>query len=456
MAGSGSGGIAVTALAAETGVFGALFERFEVLLEEPRDCWLRPVRRAALARFGEHGFPTTRDEEWRHTSVAPIARARFEPSPVGRVAAAAIEPLLFAAESPGLCFVFVNGHFVAELSSQEESGGIRVTSLRDSLALDPKRLAPHLTRIAQEERNVFTALNTAFLEDGALVEIAPRTVAAAPVHLIFFSTNPGGAVPSVSHPRVLVLAGAGSEATLVETYAGPAGETYLTNAVSEVVLGEGAVLDRYKVERESETAFHVGVVAVSQDRASRFADHSLVIGGALTRNDVDVRFDGEGGECSLSGLLMGEGRQLLDTHTRVDHAKPHCVSRQLYKGVFDGQSRGVFDGLVLVRQDAQKTDAHQTNKNLLLSPAALVHSTPRLRIHADDVKCKHGSTTGQLDPLQLFYLRARGIGEAEARSLLTYAFASDVVSRIRVPGVRAEVEAFLHARLPGAPEEVVV
>jgi len=463
VAGTGVGGLALSSAARvaagtaliDTGVFAALFDRFEALLEEPRDSWLRSVRQAAFTWFGSHGFPTTRDEEWRHTNVAAIARAPFAPSPVGRVGAATIQPLLFSGAAPIPCFVFVNGRFVDELSSPAESAGVRVRSLREGLAGDAGGLSADLTRIAPAEHSAFTSLNTAFLEDGAVVEIAARAVVEAPIHLIFFSTNPGGEAPSVSHPRVLVRAGAGSQAVLVETYAGPEGESYLTNAVTEVLLQERASLDRYKVERESDAAFHVGHVSARQERGSHFGDHSLLLGGGLVRNDVDVLFAGEGGECNLSGLLLGEGRQLLDAHTRVDHAQPHCLSRQTYKGVFDGRSQGVFDGLVLVRAGAQKTDAHQTNKNLLLSPQAMAHSTPRLRIHADDVKCKHGSTTGQLDPLQLFYLRSRGLGAAEARGLLTYAFASDVVSRIRVPGVRAGIEALLHARLPGAPEEVV-
>jgi Fe-S cluster assembly protein SufD len=246
-----------------------------------------------------------------------------------------------------------------------------------------------------------------------------------------------------------VVAEAGSQASVVETFLGTAGELYFTNAVTEIVVGDGAVLDFSKLEREGDAAFHVATTAVSLGRNSTFTSHSISLGGALARNDVNVRLDAEGADCTLNGLFLGNGTQLLDNHTLIDHAMPHGTSRELYKGILDGKSRGIFHGTIIVRPDAQKTDAMQTNKNLLLSKESLVNSEPALEIFADDVKCRHGSTIGQLDAAALFYLRSRGIGEDEARSLLVYAFASDVASRIRVAPLRALVEQHLGLRLPG-------
>ncbi len=247
--------------------------------------------------------------------------------------------------------------------------------------------------------------------------------------------------PTVSHPRNLIVAEAGSQAAVVETYLGTAGEAYFTNSVTEIVLGDGAVLDFSRLEREGDAAFHVGTTAVSLGRNSNFTSHSIQLGGALARHDLNVRLDAEGADCTLNGLFLGNGTQLLDNHTLIDHAKPHGTSRELYKGILDGKSRGIFHGTIIVRPDAQKTDAMQTNRNLLLSKESLVNSEPALEIFADDVKCRHGSTIGQLDAAAMFYLRSRGIGEDEARNLLVYAFASDVASRIRVAPLRALVEA---------------
>jgi len=255
--------------------------------------------------------------------------------------------------------------------------------------------------------------------------------------------------PTVAHPRNLVIAGAGSQAAIVETFLGTAGEPYFTNAVTEIVLEDGAILDFSKLEREGDSAFHVATTAVSVGRNANFTSHSISLGGALARNDLNVRLDAEGADCTLNGLFLGNGRQLLDNHTLIDHARPHGTSRELYKGILDGKSRGIFHGKIIVRPDAQKTDAMQTNKNLLLSREALVNSEPALEIFADDVKCRHGSTIGQLDAAAMFYLRSRGIGEDEARNLLVYAFASDVASRIRVAPLRELVERQLGLRLSG-------
>jgi Fe-S cluster assembly protein SufD len=407
--------------------------------------WLQALRHDALARFESLGIPTTHHEDWRHTSLAPIARTTFRLPAERSLGSARPSSLGLDAHEA----VFVNGRFAPWLSSLSGlPAGVRVASLAETVAASPERISRWLARIARLDGQVFTALNTAFLEDGAYVHLEPATVVEKPIHLLFYSTNAEG-LPTLTHPRTLVVAERGSQARIVETYAGPEGEVYFTNAVTELALGENAAIEHYKMQRESEQAFHVGRVQADQARASQLSSYSLSFGGSLVRTDIDVTLGGEGASCGLYGLFLGHGRQHVDHHTEIDHAVPHCSSRELYKGVLDEQAKGVFFGTILVRPDAQKTDAQQTNKNLLLSKEALVTSTPRLEIEADDVRCKHGSTTGQIDPTALFYLRSRGVGEAEARSLLTYAFAADVLERVTVPAIRKPLASYLSMRLPG-------
>ncbi len=435
-------------VAEEKDVLRAEFELFAEQLARTDAPWLRARRTAAFTRFSERGFPTTRDEEWRETNVAPLARTLF----VRPEAALQIAPQelrrLGVVDLGGPEVVFVNGRFSAELSRTGGTAGVTVRRLRDVLESEPGTLQGHLTRLASDERNPFVALNTAFFEDGVVIEIPNETRVAGPIQVAWLSSNQG-ARPTVCYPRSLILARRGSQATVVESYLGPGGEVYLTNAVTEALVEDGAQLTHLKLQREGLAAFHVATLAAQQGRDSVFTSHHFALGSSLARTDIDQRFDGEGGECQLLGLFVGRAEQLLDTHSRIDHAKPRCVSRELYKGVVDGRSRGVFNGLVTVRKDAQKTDAQQSNKNLLLSREALVHSTPQLEIMADDVKCKHGSTTGQLDPVALFYLRSRGIGEAEAKGLLTWAFASELVGRVPVLALRAALETELSSLLPG-------
>jgi Fe-S cluster assembly protein SufD len=445
----------MTSPAPGTDLSRSAFERFEAAVPSSHVAWLRSLRLTAMTRFEELGFPTTRHEEWKYTNVAPIARTPFQHATA--LAGPNLGPEALGQHRPAgrlgsSELVFVNGRFAPELSSLPATGGLRVVGLRQALAREADRLEPHLARAAGVSGSAFAALNSAFLDDGAVVEVAPDSVITDPVHIVFLSTTAQQERPVVSYPRLLVMAGRNSEATVVESYGGPEGEVYLTCAVTEVLLEAGARLDHYKVQRESASAFHVATLAVRQERDSRFSNHSVCLGGAIARNDISTVFAGEGGECELNGLFLAEGEQLMDTHTAVDHASPHCSSRELYKGVLDGRSQGVFNGKVLVREGAQKSDAQQSNKNLLLSGQALVNSTPQLLILADDVKCKHGSTTGQLDPEALFYLRSRGIGESAARRLLTHAFASEVLGRFRVPGLRDELETLLEGRLPGTGE----
>lgn len=414
----------------------------------PRDPdWLSKVRRAGIERFRDIGFPTAREEAWKYTNVAPILKVPFAPASEEGPRRIETVDADFLPGRAGSQIVFVNGRHAAELSSAApRADRVEIASLREVLANRPETVEPHLARIAREG-NAFAHVNSALLEDGAFVRIPAGLVVAEPIHLVFLSEPDFG--PTISHPRNLVIAESGSEAVIVESWIGTAGALYFTNAVTEVVVGEGAVLDFYKLERESVAAFHVATMEVLQKRDSSFTSHSITLGGALVRNDLNVRLDAPGAGCTLNGLFLGSGTQQLDNHTLIDHAQPHGTSRELYKGIMSGRSRGVFNGRIIVRQDAQKTDAMQTNKNLLLSKEALVNSEPALEIFADDVKCRHGSTIGQLDETAMFYLRSRGIGEEEARALLVYAFASDVASRIRVAPLRAMVEQHLGLRLSG-------
>jgi Fe-S cluster assembly protein SufD len=389
--------------------------------------WLAERRHAAIVRFEQLGFPTGKNEQWRYTGVGPIVAVPWALARTGQ------------------------GQPVAE--NEKLPAGIRVARLKDVLARQPEILRERLSRIDGFDKNAFAALNAAFFEDGLLIEIDRGVVAQAPIEVLFDST--GGSEPSVSHPRCLILAGERSQATVVERYVGPGAQPYLQNVVTEILLEDGAVLSHYKLQQENTSSFHIQTIAVRQGRASRFTSHNIALGAALARTDIRVELSGEGSECELNGLFLGSGTQHLDNHTIIDHATPHGVSRELYKGILDGKARGVFHGEIIVRPHAQKTDAMQTNKNLLLSKEALVNSTPALEIFADDVKCRHGSTIGQLDAGALFYLRSRGIGEAEARQLLTYAFAADVAQRIRVPSVRDAVENAMGLRLAGGGPEAV-
>jgi Fe-S cluster assembly protein SufD len=409
----------------------------------PRDPgWLVDIRRAGMERFREAGFPTVREDAWKYTNVAPFVKIPYQPAPEERGAAARPLPV---PPGSGVQVVFVNGRYAPELSTSGLlPNGLEVASLADVLASRPEAVEPHLSQTVRDG-NAFAQLNSAFLEDGVFLRIPARTAVTEPIHVVFLSEPAFG--PTVSHPRNLVIAEAGSQSAVVETFLGTAGEAYFTNAVTEIVVGDGAVLDFSKLEREGDAAFHVATTAVSVGRSGNFTSHSISLGGALARNDLNVRLVAPGADCTLNGLFLGNGTQLLDNHTLIDHATPHGTSRELYKGILDGKSRGIFHGTIIVRPDAQKTDAMQTNKNLLLSRESLVNSEPALEIFADDVKCRHGSTIGQLDAAAMFYLRSRGIGEEEARKLLVYAFASDVASRIRVAPLRALVEQQLGPRL---------
>jgi Fe-S cluster assembly protein SufD len=417
--------------------------------------WLRRLREEAFTRFSELGFPSAKVEAWKYTNTAPIAEKVWTPAPGFPARDTISEAALAPWRIPGAIeIVFVNGAFSKKHSrAVAAQGGVTVESLADLLTSSPQKVEAWIGKQAAGEVSAFGSWNTAFFADGAYVEIAPDAVVTSPVHLLFVTAQENAL--AVSSPRVLVLAGAHSQATVVETYVGEGGSVSLTNGVTEISVGENAVLEHLKRQQESRSAYHVHSIDVRQARGSGFTQHNLTIGALLARTDLNTLFTGEGAECTLNGLFVGSGTQHLDNHTRIDHAQPHCSSRELYKGILDGKARGVFHGTILVRQGAQKTDAMQTNKNLLLSREALVDSTPALEILADDVKCRHGSTIGQLDANALFYLRSRGIDEEHARSMLTYAFAADVAGRIKIPAIRSQIEKLLGLRFAQTGSEEI-
>lgn len=413
--------------------------------------WLSGLRRAALARFEALGFPIQRQEEWRFTSVAPLTRVAFQTPASGERAEAQAEPLAEAAALTGAecCrLVFVNGRLSRALSRLEGlDPAIQVASLAEALERDPVLVQPYLAELAPYADHPFVALNTAFFEDGAFVRVGRGRVIAEPLHLIYVTTADQ---PVHVHPRNLILVGENSQVRIMESYVGPAAAATLTNTVTELVAEENAVVDHLKVQGEGSGAFHFATLSARLGRSANFTSVAISTGAALARHDTTAVLDGEGGECSLNGLYLVRGGQHCDFHTRMEHAMPHCNSRQLYKGILDDTASGVFNGRIVVRPDAQKTDAIQSSRSLLLSREATVNTQPQLEIFADDVRCTHGAAVGALDDESIFYLRSRGIDAAAARGLLTYAFAGEVIDKIKVDALRERLEKMLVTRFkPG-------
>jgi len=406
--------------------------------------WLALVRKNALERFLDKGFPTTRDEEWRFTNVAPLVSGSFAlpvlPHADAEKDVSALKKDFGFDESYEL--VFVNGRVSKALSSLVDlPDGVVVTSLADALASSAhaETLRPILSR-GSGDATPFFDLNEAFLSDGAFVHIPEGVALERPIHLMFLTSS---GEPMVTHPRSVIVGEAGSQLRIIESYGGPNDAVYWTNAVTQVIAHEGAVIDHYKLQRESASAFHLASLGYVQKRSATVSNHSLSLGARLARHDIRCELDGEGADVTLNGLYVVKGSQHVDHHTVIDHRVPHCTSRELYKGVLDDASSGVFNGRIIVRADAQKTDSRQTNKNLLLSDDALVTTNPQLEINADDVKCAHGATIGQLDPEALFYLRSRGIAREDARRILTEGFMADISDRIRLAAVRDTLRGLL-------------
>lgn len=415
--------------------------------------WVHGIRTQAIGRFAELGFPSTRLEDWRYTNVAPITQIGFLPAGAAHRNGLTAQWLEEATVGglAGSRLVLVDGQFRPELSS---SGvlprAVRVSSLAAAIETDGDFIEARLARFARDDESGFLALNTAFLKDGAFLRIPPGAVVERPIHVVYVSTAQGD--PTVSHPRTLIVAEDGCQATIIESYVSLGMGTHLTNAVTELVAGPGAVVEHVKLALQTESVFHVAALSVYQERASNVMLHSFSLSDGLVRNDVTVVLDGEGSECTLNGLFIGDGHAHVDNHTTIDHVQPRCSSQELYKGILGGKSTGVFNGCIRVRANAQKTSARQTNKNLLLSPGAQINTKPQLEISADDVKCNHGSTIGQLDADALFYLRARGIDQEAARAMLTQAFASEMVDRLRCEPLRRRFEALVLTKLPASAD----
>jgi Fe-S cluster assembly protein SufD len=413
--------------------------------------WLEQLRRGAMDRFRETGFPEENEEEWRYTQIAPVVRTRFVPSAAAAISEADVDRFSFRSET-AVELVFVNGRFSPERSRLADlPRGVRVRSLAEAMREESDLLQQHLGRHASADQNPFVALNTGFISDGAFVFVPKGAVIRRPIHLLYLSTVAGE--PAVSHPRTIVIGEENVEATLVETYASSEKGVYLTNAVTEIVLGQNSRFDHCKVQLESLQAYHVATMQVQLARTAVFSSHSATIGGAVTRNDLNAALAGEGAQATLNGLVLIGGTQHCDNHTLLDHQQPHCPSHELYKHVLQDRASGVFRGKILVRPHAQKTDSKQTSRTLLLSDNAQMNSQPALEIYADDVKCTHGSTTGPLNEQMLFYLRQRGVGIEAAQHLLTYAFAADITRRIAVEPVRRRLEDYMAAQ-HGLPQDL--
>src|ERR1051326_3619860 len=419
----------------EQNVYAAQFSTKRDRLPGQHLLWVEQLRQRGMNDFLALGFPKTKLENWKYTNVAPIRRITFEPAlhpPLKSM------PELDSYTSPRL--VFVNGWFSRSLSSIDD--GLKFSMMSLGEALRDSRAAVvierHLGRYTSTSDHAFAAWNTAMFTDGAYIEIPRGTAFQQPIQLVFVST--GSNKPWACYPRNLIVAGEGSQVTVVESFFGPKNAVYLTNTITEIVCGPGAIADYYKVELESSHGFHVAVINAHLERDASLTSHSLSFGGSLVRNDLNMALDGEGSHCTLNGLFAVDDGRLVDNHTRIDHLRPHASSRELYKGVLAGNSEGVFNGAIVVRENAQKTDAVQYSKNLLLSREAQINTKPQLEIRNNDVRCFHGATIGQLDADSVFYLKSRGIDEAEAKRILVRGFAGEIIDAVRVYPLREQLE----------------
>ena len=437
----------VTELVKSENTYQAAFREVREL--SPASPWLELVRSSAMDRFEQLGFPSVREEEWKYTNLATLAKESFVPVTsaiqlqIGDVSRFAYP------ETRGAHLVVVDGFLRDDLSETTALEHVVATDLFSAVAdaRYNKLIRKYLARNAGYHNNGLTALNTAFLQSGVFVCIPKNVKLEKPLQITFI----GGTANSANFPRVLVVAEENSSATLIENFVSIGEQRYFSNAIAEIVLRDGAQLEHYRLQRDSKKAFHVSTTSAELGRASRYNTTSINLGAQLSRHDVSVVMDHEGAETSVDGLYMVDSDQHADTHSVIDHKQPHCTSHQLYKGILDGNARAVFNGKIFVREGAQKTDARQTNKNLLLSEKARVDTKPQLEIYADDVKCAHGAAVGQIEPEELFYLETRGIGPELGRSLLTYGFAEEVIARIKLESIRAELDQIvlkqLHASL---------
>jgi Fe-S cluster assembly protein SufD len=438
----------MTQLAEDRSTHQTRFSKEIVLGNQP---WLDQLRTSAKARFDLVGYPHRKQEEWRFTNTDTIAKTRFTPAqPCDRAQAADFVGSLAFGDEALAELIFINGIFMPNLSHLGQlPRGVVVQQLSE--AFGRPEVQANLAKLASVDANPFVAWNTASIQDGVYIHLPRNTNLDGPIHLLFVTI--AADQPSITQPRVLVVAEENAHATIVETYGGGGTGTYFTNAVTEIVQAPHSRIDHCKMQQELQTASHIASMNVTLGREAEFISHSINTGGLLTRNEVGVVLAGEYAHATLNGLVLMDGNRHCDNHTLLDHAAPNCPSHELYKHVLAGHSTGVFKGKILVRKDAQKTDSKQTSKVLLLSDDARMDSMPALEIYADDVKCTHGSTTGPVDEEQVFYLRSRGISLEAARHLMTYAFAADITRRIKVAPVRSRIENFMAAQ-HGLPQDL--
>ncbi len=411
--------------------------------------WLREIREQGLQRFQSLGYPNSRQESWKYTSVRPLLETTFQPSEDYQPKHLNYDPLscLNIGSKKNYRITFINGHFAREFSQLDElPEGVTLLPLKTALANHGEKIRPHLGRIAPWQDNTFEALNTAFLQDGAFIHLAPKTILEKPLELLYLSLSDEAA--TASHPRTLIIAEAHAQGVVVENYSGKrSNHPYFTNALTEIVTEPGSRLSHYRIQEEDERAFHLGGLYVKQDRDSQFYSFNLNLGAQWARTEIQSHLGAPGAHCELTGLYLGHGQQHLDNQTLIRHAVPNCTSQELYKGILDEKAHGIFNGQILVQPHAQKTQSSLSNKNLLLSRDAIIDTKPLLEIFANDVRCSHGATIGQLDETQVFYLRSRGIDEALARHLLTYAFASEVFQNVGELELKQQLERVLLNRL---------
>jgi Fe-S cluster assembly protein SufD len=424
------------------------FDSLEKSLNGESKSPIHEMRKHALARFVELGFPTAHNEEWRFTNITPIRNTQFQPAlhfADEGITKSRVESL-FVTDAKSIRLVFINGHFAKNLSNAPPSiKKLRMGSLASFLQSGDPTCNQYLARYASVENSAFVALNTAFMQDGAFVQIEDGIALYDPIECLYLTCSSDR--PLISNPRNLFVVGRNSRATIVESYVALDDNACLDNVVSEIIVGEDSVVEHDKLEMEGGSTYHVGTIQIHQMARSNYTNNVISLGGKIVRNNITVVLADQNAESTLNGLSLGTGDQLIDSHTTIDHTMPNCTSHELYKSILDGRAKGVFNGKIFVRQDAQKTDAKQTNKTLLLSDDATINTKPQLEIFADDVKCTHGATVGQLDEEQVFYLRSRGISERSARDILTFAFASDVVERVHSDSLRERLRQLIQTRL---------
>lgn len=421
------------------------FKTFEKSLNGEKTESFHKIRKDALAKFSSLNIPTIKDEEWKYTNISPVIKHNFNVVPPKADAAPEIIGKFLFDKLEHHLLVFINGEFRKDLSSLNElPEKVEVGSLSSAIKNNHPALLKHFGRYAEDSNNLFTALNSAYTKDGAFILVPKGTAIEDPIHIIFL--NISGKEKFITQPRNLFIAEDNSQVTIIEHYASDNDGIYLTNTVTEIFVGENAYLDHIKLQEESLNAFHIGRMEVDQERDSNFSSHLISTGAEFSRNECTTRFNGQGGESMLNGLFMIKGEQFFDVHTMIDHSMPHCNSHEHYKGILQDKSRGVFNGKVMVRPDAQKTNAFQENNSILLSDDAVMNSKPQLEIFADDVKCSHGATVGKLDEEAKFYLKSRGIGEEAATAMLIHAFASDVIKSIKIEPLREYLEEIITKR----------